>query len=102
MTAFAIRDDIGSEELRRRARPESDGRVRARLIAIVNAVEGMDRASAARLAGMDRRTLRDWVHRYSASALRLYLGILAFWLAWALGEPELVQQQRISALGFLI
>jgi len=30
----------------------------------VNALEGMDRASAARLAGMDRQTLRDWDHRY--------------------------------------
>jgi hypothetical protein len=41
----------------------------ARLIAIANALEGMDRASAARLAGMDRRTLRDWVHRYNAEGI---------------------------------
>jgi len=44
MSALSIRDDIGSEELRRRARRESDGRVSARLIAIANALEGMDRA----------------------------------------------------------
>jgi hypothetical protein len=36
------------------ARRESDGRVSARLIAIANALEGMDRAGAARLAGMGR------------------------------------------------
>jgi transposase len=66
MPALAIRGDIGSEELRRRARRERDGRVSARLIAIANALEGMDRASAARLAGMDRQTLHDWVHRYNA------------------------------------
>jgi transposase len=65
----AIRDDIGSEELRRRARRERDGRVSARLIALANALEGMDRASAARLAGMDRQTLRDWVHRYNAEGI---------------------------------
>ncbi len=29
----------------------------------------MDRASAARLAGMDRQTLRDWVHRYNAEGV---------------------------------
>ena len=29
----------------------------------------MDRASAARLAGMDRQTLRDWVDRYNAEGL---------------------------------
>jgi transposase len=69
MSALAICDDIGSEELRRRARRERDGRVSARLIAIANALEGMDRASAARLAGMDRQTLRDWVHRYNAHGI---------------------------------
>jgi putative transposase len=53
MAALAIRDDIAPEELRHRARRESDGRISARLIAIANALEGMDRASAARLAGME-------------------------------------------------
>ena len=67
--ALVIRDDIRSEELRRQARRERDGRVSARLIAIANALDGMDRASAARLAGMDRQTLRDWVHRYNAEGL---------------------------------
>jgi len=59
MCAVRIRDDISPEELRRRARRESDGRVAARLIAIANALEGMDRASPARLAGMDRQTSRE-------------------------------------------
>ena len=58
MPALSIRDDIAPEELRRRARREHDGRVSARLIALANALEGMDRATAARLAGMDRQTLR--------------------------------------------
>src|SRR5215831_21315777 len=48
MPALAICSDIGSEELRRRARRERDGRISARLIAIANALEGIDRASAAR------------------------------------------------------
>ena len=69
MCALAIRDDTSPEELRRQARRERDGRVSARLIAIANALEGMDRASAARLAGMDRQTLRDWVHRYNAEGI---------------------------------
>ena len=46
MCALVIRDDISPEDLRRRVRQESDGRVAARLIAITNALEGMDRASA--------------------------------------------------------
>jgi len=69
ISALAIREDIGSEELRRRARRARDGRVSARLIAIANALEGMDRARAARLAGRDRQTLRDWVHRYNAGGI---------------------------------
>jgi putative transposase len=69
MPALRIRDDISSEELRRQARREHNGRVSARLIAIANALDGMDRASAARLAGMDRQTLRDWVHRYNAEGI---------------------------------
>ncbi len=51
MPALRIRDDISSAELRRQARRENDGRVSARLIALANALDGMDRASAARLAG---------------------------------------------------
>ena len=69
MPALRIRDDISSGELRRQARRERDGRVSARLIAIANALDGMDRASAAGLAGMDRQTLRDWVHRYNAEGI---------------------------------
>jgi transposase len=69
MPALKIRDDMSSQELRRQARRERDGRVSARLIAIANALDGMDRASAARLAGMDRQTLRDWVHRYNAEGI---------------------------------
>src|SRR5512133_324505 len=69
MCALVIRHDISPEELRRRARQERDGRVAARLFAIANALDGMDRASAARLAGMDRQTLRDWVHRYNAEGI---------------------------------
>jgi transposase len=69
MCALVIRDEFTPEELRRRARQEGDGRVAARLFAIANALEGMDRASAARLAGMDRQTLRDWVHRYNEAGI---------------------------------
>src|SRR5215469_17935048 len=69
MPALAVRDDISSKELRRRARRENDGRVSARLIATANALDGMDRANAARLAGMDRQTLRDWVHRYNSEGI---------------------------------
>lgn len=64
-----IRTDIGIETLRRQARFERDGRVAARLLAIANALSGMSRTEAARTAGMDRQTLRDWVVRFNAGGL---------------------------------
>jgi transposase len=51
------------------ARRERDGRIAARLFAIANAMEGMSRAEAARLAGMERQALRDAVVRYNADGV---------------------------------
>jgi transposase len=67
--AVPIRDDIPVEELRRLARQESDGRVACRLLGLANVVDGMSRERAARQAGMDRQTLRDWVIRFNAEGI---------------------------------
>jgi transposase len=66
---LAIRQDIPAEELRRLARQESDGRVACRLLGVANALDGMSRGQAARQAGMDRQTLRDWVVRFNAEGV---------------------------------
>lgn len=66
---LAIRQDIPAEELRRLARQESDGRVACRLLGVANALDGMSREQAARQAGMDRQTLRDWVIRFNAEGV---------------------------------
>ena len=65
MPALMIREDVPAAELRRLARAEDDLRVARRLLAIAAALEGMSREAAARLAGMDRQMLRDWVIRYN-------------------------------------
>jgi putative transposase len=62
---LSIRTDRSPSELRRLARLERDGRVSARLLALANALEGLPREEAARLAGMTGQTLGDWVHRYN-------------------------------------
>ena len=64
--ALAIRNDLTPEALRRRARHEPNRRAALRMLAIANALEGMSRAQAARLAGMERQALRDAVVRYNA------------------------------------
>ena len=38
-----------------------------RLLSLAAVRDGMDRGSAAKIGGMDRQTLRDWVHRFNAS-----------------------------------
>src|SRR6186713_3720515 len=69
MVAVPITTGRTPVELRALARRERDGRVGARLLALANALDGMSRDEAARAAGMDRQTLRDWVHRYNAEGV---------------------------------
>jgi len=64
-----IRDDLSPIELRRLARREPDRAASRRMYGIANALEGMSRAEAARLAGMERQALRDAVVRYDAEGL---------------------------------
>ena len=66
---LTIRTDRPAAELRRLARREKDRAAAARLQAIAGALEGMTRAEAARLAGMERQALRDAVVRYNAEGL---------------------------------
>jgi transposase-like protein len=67
--ALMIRRDRTPAVLRKAARVETDTRIARRILAIANALDGMSRDAAARAAGMDRQTLRDWVIRYNAHGL---------------------------------
>src|ERR671910_1917856 len=69
MVAVSIAKEHTPAELRALARRERDGRVGSRLLALANALDGMSRGAAARAAGTDRQTLRDWVHRYNAEGV---------------------------------
>ena len=68
--ALAIRRDVAEAgELRRLARRGSDRRMATRMLAVANALEGLSRAEAARLAGLERQALRDAVVRFNAEGL---------------------------------
>jgi transposase len=56
-------------DLRRLASREKRGEVVRRLLALAMILEGHSRTEAAQMNGMDRQTLRDWVHRYNAEGL---------------------------------
>lgn len=63
------RDDLSAAELRQAAQRSRDGRVSCRLLALAAVLDGASRAEAATTHGMDRQTLRDWVHRYNADGI---------------------------------
>ena len=63
--AITLRDDFAADELRRRAARVKDAAQARRLLALAAVRDGKTRAEAARIGGMDRQTLRDWVHRFN-------------------------------------
>lgn len=65
MAAVGLRVDFDAAVVRALAREAEDADQARRLLAIAAVYEGMSRGDAARLAGMDRQTLRDWVHRFN-------------------------------------
>jgi transposase len=63
------RDDLDAAGLRRAARRASSVAASRRMLALALVLEGTSRTEAAQAAGMDRQTLRDWVHRYNEEGL---------------------------------
>ena len=63
--AIAVRQDFTATELRRLATRTKDVAQARRLLAIAAILDGAPRAEAARIGGMDRQTLRDWVIRFN-------------------------------------
>ena len=68
-SAVRLREDYSAEELRTHARRSKDVSQSRRLLSLAAVRDGMDRAAAAKIGGMDRQTLRDWVLRYNAHGL---------------------------------
>ena len=79
-SAVRLRENYSAEELRRLARRSKDVNRSRRLLSLAAVRDGMDRGSAAKIGGedrrrrsaakiggMDRQTLRDWFHRFNAS-----------------------------------
>jgi transposase len=69
MAVELTREDRTPAQVRLAAGKTKDARAARRMAAIALVLEGVDRTSAAETCGMDRQTLRDWVHRYDAEGL---------------------------------
>ena len=63
--AVRMRTDFSASELRRLAAATKDANQSRRLLSLAAILDGMSRTEAARIGGMDRQTLRDWVHRFN-------------------------------------
>jgi transposase len=62
-SAVRMRTDFSAGELRRLAAATKNANQSRRLLSAI--LDGMSRTEAARVGGMDRQTLRDWVHRFN-------------------------------------
>src|SRR3954468_17475097 len=69
MAVAVTRKELGAVELRREAGRCRGAKAARRMLALALVLEGGSREAAARAAGMDRQTLRDWGHRYNAEGL---------------------------------
>lgn len=63
--AIAVRTDFTAGEVRRLAKRAKDVAQARRLLAIAAVLDGASREDAAKIGGMDRQTLRDWVIRFN-------------------------------------
>jgi transposase len=68
--AIAItRLELTAADLRAAATRAKGVSAARRMLCLAMVLEGADRTRAAETCGMDRQTLRDWVHRYNAEGL---------------------------------
>lgn len=69
MAVEISRTELSASGLRQEAARTKDARASRRMLALALVLEGKSRTEAAENCGMDRQTLRDWVHRYNAEGL---------------------------------
>ncbi len=97
--AIAVtRRDHSSAELRNLARAEA-GSVACRILAIAHVLDGASRAAAAALCGMDRQTLRDWVHRFNADGIEGLVNKAAPGRSPALSDGQMAELKEIVLAG---
>lgn len=91
-----IRTDFSASELRRLAAGSKDANQSRRLLSLAAIIEGMGRADAARIGGMDRQTLRDWVHRFNAQGPDGLKDIRSK------GQPQRLSAEQLAAFSEIV
>ena len=96
MAVEITRTDMSASELRAQAARTKDAKAARRMLAIALVLDGTDRKTAAEACGMDRQTLRDWVHRYNAE------GIAGLSNRYAAGPTPLLNSEQKAELARMV
>ena len=96
MVVAITRSDLSADALRLVARRSKDSCQARRLLALAQVLDGRPRDEAARAGGMDRQTLRDWVHRYNAQ------GVEGLCDRRRSGRPPRLSEAQLAELASLV
>jgi transposase len=94
--AVKLRTDYLALDLRRLAAGSRHANQSRRLLSLAAVLDGMDREQAARIGGMDRQTLRDWVHRFNEHGPEGLKDIRSK------GHPPRLSADQLAALATLV
>lgn len=94
-SAVKLRVDYSAKELRKLAKRVKENNQARRLLSLAAVLDGMNREEAARIGGMDRQTLRDWVHRFNEAGPD---GLLDRWSDGPAPRLSADQKAELSAL----
>jgi len=94
--AVRLRTDFSAIELRRLAATTKNANQSRRLLSLAAILDGMSRTEAARIGGMDRQTLRDWVHRFNER------GPEGLKDSWSRGHPPRLSPDQQAELARLV
>ena len=95
-SAVKLRTDFSAQELRRVAAMTKNVNQSRRLLSLAAVIDGMNRTEAARIGGMDRQTLRDWVHRFNDHGPE---GLLD---NWSKGKPSRLSAEQQAEVAELV
>ena len=95
-SAVLLRTEFSARELRQLAKQSRDNNQSRRLLSLAAVLDGMSRDDAARIGGMDRQTLRDWVHRFNKAGPDALLD------AWTSGPTPRLSLEQKSELAAVV
>ena len=90
------RIELTADDLRAAAAKNRDGGTVRRLLALALILDGHNRTEAAKRSGMERQTLRDWVHRYNLD------GIVGLKSGHGPGQPPALTAAQMAELKALV